>query len=99
MCMINRSDVPNWVLKLEVEDLAFIRRFVLLSGSLKDLAKEYDITYPTMRIRLDKLIDKINIHEDPIDDDFIKMVKEMSLDGKFEFEVAKEIILKYRKSL
>jgi len=41
------------------EDLEFIMQFVLLSGSLKDMAKEMSISYPTIRNRLDGIISKI----------------------------------------
>jgi hypothetical protein len=41
------------------EDLEFVQRFVLASGSLKDLAAEYGVSYPTIRARLDKLLDRL----------------------------------------
>ena len=36
------------------DDLEFVQRLVLASGSLKDLAAEYGVSYPTIRGRLDK---------------------------------------------
>ena len=59
--------VPDWMINLEDEDVSFIKKFILNSGSLKEMAKEYDVTYPTVRLRLDKLIQKIEI-EDKIED-------------------------------
>ena len=60
-------DVPSrarrWMDMLEEEDLVFIKRFVLASGSLKEMAKAYGITYPTVRLRLDRLIGKIELLE------------------------------------
>ena len=53
--------VPDWMVNLEDEDVVFIKKFILSSGSLKEMAKEYDVTYPTVRLRLDKLIQKIQI--------------------------------------
>ena len=47
---------PAWFLKLSEEDQGFIKRFLLASGSLKQLAKDYGITYPTVRLRLDRPI-------------------------------------------
>ena len=32
--------IPEWIEKLEDEDLVFIKKFVLASGSLKEIAKE-----------------------------------------------------------
>ena len=56
--------VPGWMAGLEEEDVAFIKRFVLSSGSLKEMAAEYGVTYPTVRLRLDRLIQKIHLSED-----------------------------------
>ena len=56
--------VPSWMEDLEEEDVAFIKNLVLTSGSLKDMAAKYGVTYPTVRLRLDRLIEKIRMHED-----------------------------------
>ncbi|NPV49107.1 MAG: DUF2089 family protein [Armatimonadetes bacterium] len=45
--------------RLSSEDLDFVLRFVLVSGSLKDLAREYGVSYPTIRLRLDRLIERL----------------------------------------
>ena len=57
------SESRSWTDRLTPEDLSFIRRFVLASGSLKAVAAEYGISYPTVRLRLDRLIEKIRIYE------------------------------------
>lgn len=36
-----------------------ILTFVLASGSIKELAKTYGVSYPTMRSRLDQLIERV----------------------------------------
>ena len=46
----------RWIDELSDEDLAFLRRFLLASGTLKQLAEDYGISYPTVRLRLDRLI-------------------------------------------
>jgi len=51
----------GWIDGLSEEALAFIRRFVLASGSLKEIAEIYSISYPTVRLRLDRLIEKIKL--------------------------------------
>ena len=51
--------VPEWMAGLEDEDLVFIKKFVLASGSLKEMAGEYGVTYPTVRLRLDRLIQNL----------------------------------------
>lgn len=40
-------------------DLEFVLRLVLASGSLKDLAAAYGVSYPTIRARLDRLIARL----------------------------------------
>ena len=94
--MINQDEIPNWVLKLDVEDLSFIRKFILPSGSLKEMAKEYDVSYPTVRTRLDNLIEKLKI-EETNDDAFVRRIKNMILDDKLDYETGKEILTAYRK--
>ena len=38
--------VPEWMAGLEDEDLVFIKKFVLASGSLKEIAGEYGVDLP-----------------------------------------------------
>lgn len=45
--------------RLTREDLDLITEFVLRSGSLKDLAEAYGVSYPTIRSRVDALIDRL----------------------------------------
>lgn len=58
---VAEQPTPRWVDALEDDDLAFIKRFLLASGSLKDLASAYGISYPTIRLRLDRLIEKVKL--------------------------------------
>jgi hypothetical protein len=44
------------LLALDDADLEFVLRLVLASGSLKDLARSYGVSYPTIRAKLDRLI-------------------------------------------
>ena len=52
-------------------------RFILFSGSLKDLADAYNVSYPTLRLRLDRLlIDKIKILDSQkIEDEFERQLQ------------------------
>lgn len=45
--------------KLPREDLDLITQLVLRSGSLKDLAEAYGVSYPTIRGRLDRVIERL----------------------------------------
>jgi len=51
----------KWIDQLSDEDLSFLKRFLLSSGTLKELAKQYGISYPTVRLRLDRLIEKVRL--------------------------------------
>lgn len=53
-----KFDIPA-LLKLPEEDLNFILEFVKSSGSLKEMAKQQGVSYPTLRNRLNDLIEKI----------------------------------------
>lgn len=53
----------SWLELMDAEDLAFVRRFIMASGSLKELARVYGVSYPTVRLRLDRLIQKIEVFE------------------------------------
>ncbi|MCC6794545.1 MAG: DUF2089 family protein [Candidatus Hydrogenedentes bacterium] len=60
---------PAWVTALGDDELLFLKRFLLASGSLKELAAVYGVTYPTIRNRLDRLIDRVNAVEASASDD------------------------------
>ena len=89
--------VPIWMADLEEEDAAFIKRFVLASGSLKEMAVQYGVSYPTVRLRLDRLIQKIRIAETAEADPYVSLVKRLALDDKLDFGTAKLLINEYRK--
>jgi len=74
--------VPEWMANLDDEDVSFIKKFILASGSLKEVAKQYGVTYPTVRLRLDKLIQKIQISEDTANDPYIALIKRLAVNEK-----------------
>ncbi|AVP55660.1 MULTISPECIES: DUF2089 family protein [Clostridium] len=89
--------LPNWLSSLDYEDIEFIKKFILTSGSLKEIAKLYEVSYPTVRLRLDKLIQKIEINDKNLNEPFISFIKELSLDEKIDLDTAKLIINEYKK--
>ncbi len=54
-----RQDHP--LLSLSDEDLALVTELVLQSGSLKGLAEVYGVSYPTIRARLDRVIERLQL--------------------------------------
>lgn len=90
--------VPIWMAGLEDEDVAFIKRFILASGSLKEMAAQYGVSYPTVRLRLDRLIQKIQMSETAEADPYVALVKRLAVDDKLDFDTAKLLLSEYRKT-
>ena len=90
--------LPDWMAGLEDEDAAFIKKFVLASGSLKEMAGLYGVSYPTVRLRLDRLIQKIKLSETAEADSYVALVKRLALDGRLDFDTAKLLLGAYRKT-
>ena len=93
---MNIDKIPQWILALEQEDTAFLKNFVLKSGSLKEIAKFYGVSYPTVRLRLDKLIQKIKMGDQQEEEPFQNFIKGLAVDSRIDLETAKIIIEKYK---
>ena len=61
--VVGNYELPLF-LKLTNEEQAFIMQFFVNSGSLKDMAKDFEVSYPTMRNKVDDLINKIKTMSD-----------------------------------
>jgi len=92
------SAMPDWMANLENEDIAFIRNFLQASGSLKEIARQYGVTYPTVRLRLDRLIQKIRISEETNGEPYIALIKRLAINEKIDFDTAKLLMSEYKKS-
>lgn len=91
------DSLPPWLTVLDEEDLAFIRRFLLASGSLKELAAAYGISYPTVRLRLDRLIARIRIAEDRrIMGPFERRLRLAHAEGRIDFSTMQELLAAHR---
>lgn len=91
------NKVPDWMEDLDYEDITFIKRFILASGSLKDVANQYEVTYPTIRLKLDRLIQKIEINDKTQKEPYISIIKRLAVDEKIDFETAKILVEEYRR--
>ena len=69
----------------------------MASGSLKEIAQQYGVTYPTVRLRLDKLIQKIKIGENASNEPYVALIKRLAIAGKVDFETAKVLISEYKR--
>jgi hypothetical protein len=94
------TETPQWFRELDAEDVQFLKRFLLASGSLKALAKEYGISYPTVRSRLDRLIGKVRAADESTESDpFQSKVRLLVADGKLAPEAARMLLDAHKKAL
>ena len=88
----------RWLELLDEEDMAFLKRFVLASGSLKELAQAYGISYPTVRLRLDRLIAKIQVFDSQAPmSEFERTLRGLHVDGKIDLTTLKTLLAAHRK--
>lgn len=92
-----RRDLPGWITHLEEEDLQFVKRLVLASGSLKEVAAAYGVSYPTIRLRLDRLIERIRLVDDvPADDRLVARIRILVAEGQLPSQIGKELLALHR---
>jgi len=88
----------SWVDVLSEEDLAFLKRFLLASGTLKDLASQYGISYPTVRLRLDRLIGKVKLlDEQTTAGPFERRLRSLYADGRLDDRTFAELLETYHE--
>jgi hypothetical protein len=93
------NTIPEWVKRLSDEDWQFIKRLLLASGSLKDVAQQYGISYPTVRIRLDRLIEKVQILDSQKPKTkFHQKVQLLVAEGRLDLSVAKILLKTFEES-
>ena len=90
----------DWLMRLDDEDLAFIKRFALNSGSLKAMAQNYGVSYPTVRLRLDRLIQKIQIFDEHDGSSaFEQLARARAAEGKISTAMLKELLAAHREEI
>ena len=91
--------IPDWIEGLAREDFQFIKRMLLASGSLKEVAAQYGISYPTVRIRLNRLIEKvIALDTDQPKTKFHQTLQGLVADGKLDITIAKELLKVFKET-
>jgi hypothetical protein len=91
--------IPEWFKGLSDEDWQFVKRLLLASGSLKDVAREYGISYPTVRLRLNRLIEKVRILDSQKPETaFHRKIKILVAEGKVDISVARTLIKAHEES-
>jgi hypothetical protein len=90
----------SWLEKLDEEESEFVKKFILMSGSLKLLAKSYDISYPTIRLRLDRLIEKIKVWESTeIKTEFERTLLIEYAEGRINIRTLKTLLAAHKKEV
>jgi len=91
--------IPEWISGLSEEDWQFVKRLILASGSLKDVANQYGISYPTVRIRLNRLIKKVSVLDSKkTKTPFHQKVKLLVAEGKLDLAIAKTLIKAFEEN-
>ena len=92
------SETRDWIDGLSEEDLAFIRRFVLASGSLKEMATIYGVSYPTIRLRLDRLIEKLKLlTSESVESELERALRVEYAQGKLDLGTMKRLLKAHRE--
>jgi len=87
------------LLSLDQENLEFVLQLVLASGSLKELARYYGISYPTVRARLDKLIVRLElIVESRERDEMANLLANLVEAGQLTSTAAQSILALHRSN-
>ncbi|HEX9282693.1 MAG TPA: DUF2089 family protein [Gemmatimonadales bacterium] len=90
--------MPRWIDRLSDEDLAFLKRFLLSGGTLKDLAAQYNISYPTVRLRLDRLIEKVKLVDAAPDaGPFEQRLRAAYADGRLDAETFRTLLEAHKR--
>jgi len=92
------ADPNTWFSQLEQEDQQFVKRLVLASGSLKELAESYDVSYPTIRLRLDRLIECVRTSENPLSDAFETKVRQLVAEGDVSAAIGKKLLRMHKET-
>ena len=83
----------RWFDGLEESDRGFVKRFVLASGSLKEMARSYGVSYPTVRSRLDRLIATIQVLDDETTvSELERLVRKLVAEGRLDAATGKRLL-------
>lgn len=88
------------LLSLPDEDRDFILQFVLASGSLKEMAQLYGVSYPTIRASLDRIINSLrqSLNGQP-PDAMTELLARLIERGELKPATARTIRSAYREAL
>jgi hypothetical protein len=95
--MMSERAKKEWYEHLSDEDLSFIKRFVLASGSLKEMAEVYGVSYPTVRRRLDRVIATVRVlDEQSVGSEFERVLRMCFAEGRLDQATVTLLLDAYR---
>ncbi|MBA1434638.1 DUF2089 family protein [Lactobacillus bombi] len=83
---------------LTSDEETFVKNLVLNSGSLKKLQREYKVSYPTIRHKLDTIIAKVREVSDH-KSDFNQKLMQLVIDEDISFDAANRIMQMYKEEI
>ena len=89
---MKNNDRPKWMMNLEKEDFEFVKNFVINSGSLKALTKYYEVSYPTVRNRLNSVIERIKSAKDNEESSLVNYIRTLAIEEKLDLNDAKQLL-------
>lgn len=96
-----RDSKPGWqhpLLALNEEELDLVLQLVLASGSLKDLARVYQVSYPTIRLRVDRVIERLRqLANGAKPDPMMQLLAELVERGEITVPAARSVRDLYRE--
>ncbi len=93
-----QSPARAWLDALSEEDVAFLKRFLLASGTLKELARQYGVSYPTLRLRLDRLIQKVTLVDEHAEaGPFETRLRALYAEGRLDDETFRLLLESHRQ--
>ena len=90
----------RWIEVLSDEDLHFVKRFMQASGSLKEIAGVYGVSYPTVRLRLDRIIAKLQVADSQQSiSEFERILRLQHAEGRIDLETLKVLLAAHRREM
>ena len=90
------SNKHQWLDSLTPDEEAFVKNFILNSGSLKKLQREYKVSYPTIRHKLNTIIEKIREKPDR-KNNFNQKLMQLVIDEDISLYAANIIMQMYKE--
>lgn len=89
--------LPAWLDALTDQEITFVKNFLIHSGSLKEMAALYEMSYPTLRLRLNSLIGKVVAADQAQSGEFENLLKDLTFKKQLDVEAAHRLLAIYQR--